>query len=283
MKYHSIINADELAKHLGDPSWRIVDCRYNLNAIDEGLAQYNIEHIPYAVYAHLKYDLSSPVTEKTGRHPLPDIKKLKQTFGDWGIDDTIQVVVYDNAAGSYAARLWWLLRWLGHDNVAVLNGGFDIWKQQGLPVTSEIPQIPETTFIGQPDMTMVADTQAVEQLLEQSDTNLIDVRDPKRFQGQTEPIDRIAGHIPGAINVPWKSNTDENGLYLAKAQLHDFYKTILHGIPPDKTVFMCGSGVTACHTLVALEYIGIKGARLYPGSWSEWIADPKHPVQAQSK
>jgi len=282
MTFNSIIDADELFKHLDDPAFRIIDCRYNLNATEEGLALYNIEHIPNAVYAHLKRDLSSPVTKTSGRHPLPDVTTLKLTLGHWGIDDTVQVVVYDNAAGSYAARLWWLLRWLGHNKVAVLNGGYDIWKRQGMPITAEIPQVSPRTFDGTPDMTMIADTRAVEELLTLPKTQLIDVRDPERYQGRIEPIDKIAGHIPGAINVPWKKNIDENGLYLSKAQLYDHYKSILHVSNMENTVFMCGSGVTACHSLVALTYIGMTGSKLYPGSWSEWITDPEHPVAASS-
>lgn len=279
MKYSSIISADLLQQHLDDSRWRVVDCRFNLKEPDEGLSLYQMEHIPNAIYAHLDHDLSSPVTSTSGRHPLPDVEKFKQTLGRWGIDHNTQVVVYDDAAGSYAARLWWMLRWLGHDAVAVLDGGFGLWKQQSLPTTSVTPQIEPVIFTGKPDMTMVMDGNELEKSLKASAVCLIDVRDPKRYLGIEEPIDKVAGHVPGAINAPWKSNVDERGMYLSKAQLHDHFTKILRNAGDDKTiVVMCGSGVTACHSLVALDYIGVSDAKLYPGSWSEWITRPQRPV-----
>lgn len=282
MSYRSLISADIVQKNLNNAQWRIVDCRFNLKDPDEGLALYQMEHIPNAVYAHLDHDLSSPVTEKSGRHPLPDVKQFKQTLGNWGINKDTQVIVYDDAAGSYAARLWWMLRWLGHDSVAVLDGSFSSWKQQGLPLTIDIPQISSTTYIGEPNMDMLVDSDTVQQGLAESRTLLIDVRDPKRYQGLEEPIDKVAGHIPGALNVPWKNNIAANGLYLPKAQLYDHYIKVLRDTPIDNIVFMCGSGVTACHSLLALEYIGISGAKLYPGSWSAWISEPDHPVDTSA-
>ena len=284
MKYRSIISADSLQQHLSDPDWRIVDCRFNLKAPDEGLSLYHMEHIPSAIYAHLDHDLSAPLTSTSGRHPLPDVETFKQTLGSWGIDKNTQVVVYDDAAGSYAARLWWMLRWLGHEAVAVLDGGFTLWKQQGLPTSSAIPRVAPTTFTGEPDMTMVVNSNELEKNLNTSTVCLIDVRDPRRYLGMEEPIDKVAGHVPGSLNVPWKSNVDDNGMYLPKAQLHDHYTKILRDSGNDNNiVFMCGSGVTACHSLLALDYIGISDAKLYPGSWSEWITDPRRPVTKSSE
>ena len=283
MSYSSIISADNVQQNINDEQWRIIDCRFNLNAPDEGLALYNMEHLPNAVYAHLDHDLSSPVTTNSGRHPLPEVEKFKQKLGDWGINKNTQVVVYDDAAGSYAARLWWMLRWLGHDSVAVLDGGFSAWKQQGLPVTADIPQINCTNYLGSPDMEMLIDSEKLQEQLSQSSILLVDVRDPNRYQGIEEPIDKVAGHIPGAINIPWRSNIGENGLFLPKAQLHDHYINVLRTRPIDKTVFMCGSGVTACHSLLVLEYIGISGARLYPGSWSAWITNPDRLIETSSE
>jgi len=282
MSYRSIISADIVQQHLDNAQWRIVDCRFNLKNPGEGLALYQMEHIPNAVYAHLDHDLSSPVTANSGRHPLPDVELFKQKLGNWGINRDTQVVVYDDAAGSYAARLWWMLRWLGHDSVAMLDGGISSWKQQGLPKTVDMPHISSTAFLGEPNMEMLVDSDLLQQKLTQPQTSLIDVRDSNRYQGLEESIDKVAGHIPGAINIPWKSNIAENGLYLPKAQLYDYYIEVLRDTPIDNTVFMCGSGVTACHSLLALEYIGISGAKLYPGSWSAWITDPARPVETSS-
>ena len=279
MNFRSIISADIVQQHLHHAQWRVVDCRFNLKIPDEGFALYQMEHIPNAVYAHLDHDLSSPVTSSSGRHPLPEVEKFKQKLGNWGIDKNTQVIVYDDSAGSYAARLWWMLRWVGHDSVAVLNGGFSSWKKQSLPVTSGIPHFSSTTFTGEANMEMLVESDKLQQELVHSRTLLIDVRDPNRFNGIEEPIDKIAGHIPGAINIPWKNNITEDGLFQPKALLHDQYKKIICETPGDNIVFMCGSGVTACHSLLALEYIGISGAKLYPGSWSEWISNPDRPVE----
>lgn len=279
MAYRTLISADIVQQNLSNKQWRIVDCRFNLKDPGEGMALYQMQHIPQAVYAHLDHDLSSPVTANSGRHPLPAVEQFKQTLGNWGITNDVQVVVYDDAAGSYAARLWWMLRWLGHDSVAVLDGGFSSWKQQGLPVTADIPRFSSTTYIGKPNLEMLIDSDKLQERLAQSQSLLIDVRDPNRYQGIEEPIDKVAGHIPGSINIPWKINIAENGLFLPKAQLHDYYKKLLRNQPIENTVLMCGSGVTACHSLLALEYIGISGARLYPGSWSEWISDPNRPIE----
>ena len=183
MNYSSIISADVVYQNINNAQWRIIDCRFNLNVPDEGLALYKMEHIPNAQYAHLDHDLSSPVSASSGRHPLPDAEKFKQKLGSWGITRNTQVVVYDDAAGSYAARLWWMLRWLGHDSIAVLDGGFSTWKQQGLPITAEIPQIASTNYIGDPNMDMLIDSEKLQAQLAQPQTLLIDVRDPNRYQG----------------------------------------------------------------------------------------------------
>lgn len=280
MEYSSIISSDILYQHLDDPQWRIVDCRFNLLAPNEGRGLYAIEHLPNALYAHLDEDLSSPVTDTSGRHPLPDVEQLKTKLGAWGINSQTQVVAYDDAGGSYAARLWWLLHWLGHNKAAVLDGGFSIWKKQGLPTTAEPSHVSPTTFKGEPDHKMLVTTDQLQHQLAHSDACIIDVRDPERFHGVREPIDTVAGHIPGAVNIPWKSNIDGNGLFLPKGQLYDQYKRLLHTHTANEITFMCGSGVTACHGLLVLDYIGANDARLYPGSWSEWIRDPARPIES---
>jgi thiosulfate/3-mercaptopyruvate sulfurtransferase len=282
MSFTSIISAKNTFQRLGDPNWRIFDCRFDLQDKHAGLNKYNAGHIPNAIFADLEKDLSSPVTNKSGRHPLPDIKSITHKFGSWGISADTQVVVYDDVYGSYAARLWWLLRWLGHKNVAVLNGGLTEWQRMQLPVTKDIIETESTSFIAKPDMSMIAEVSLIEQSLATSSVTLVDVRDSDRYQGLREPIDKIAGHIPGAINIPWKTNLDNNGLYLEKAKLLSHYSALADKTDTDALVFMCGSGVTACHSLVALEYLNLPVAKLYPGSWSEWIQNPDHPVASSA-
>ncbi|WP_455376011.1 sulfurtransferase [Kaarinaea lacus] len=280
MNFSSIVSAEQTFQHLNDPDWLVFDCRFDLNNEHLGLEKYKSGHIPNAIYADLNKDLSSPVSEKTGRHPLPDVQTISEKFGSWGIKPDTQVVVYDDVYGSYAGRLWWILRWLGHKNVAVLNGGLTQWERLHYPLSKEIPKLQPTTFSAKPDETMIADISIVEQSVSTPNITLIDVRDSDRYKGQREPIDKIAGHVPGSINIPWKSNLDKNGLYLEKSELVTHYADLIHKKDLKDVIFMCGSGVTACHSLVALEYLDFQGATLYPGSWSEWIQDPKHPVDS---
>lgn len=278
MHFTSIISAENTFQNLANPNWRVFDCRFDLQDENAGLTKYKLRHIPGAIYADLNKDLSAPVSDNSGRHPLPDIQDITHKFGLWGVTPETQVVVYDDVYGSYAARLWWMLRWLGHKNVALLNGGLTEWERLQLPVTKDITEPQVTTFTGKPDMSMIAEVSLIEQSLSSPNIALIDVRDPDRYQGLREPIDKIAGHVPGAINIPWKTNLDENGLYLEKARLLPHYSETIHETDSNALVFMCGSGVTACHSLVALEILGFRGAKLYPGSWSEWIQNPGHPV-----
>lgn len=280
MNFTSIISAEQTLQHLNDPDWLVFDCRFDLNNEHLGFEKYKSGHIPNAIYADLNNDLSSPVSEKTGRHPLPDIQTISGKIGSWGIKPDTQVVVYDDVYGSYAGRLWWILRWLGHKNVAVLNGGLTQWERLHYPLSKETPKLHPTTFIAKPDESMIADISIVEQSVSTPNITLIDVRDSDRYKGLREPIDKIAGHVPGSINIPWKTNLDENGLYLEKSELVTHYADLIHKKDIKNVIFMCGSGVTACHSLVALEYLAFQSARLYPGSWSEWIQDTDHPVES---
>lgn len=280
MNYTSLVSAQETSQHLQDSSWRIIDCRFDLKNPQLGLEKYKAGHIPGATYADLNKDLSSPITSTSGRHPLPDIATINQKLGSWGIRADTQVVVYDDAYGSYAARLWWILRWLGHQNVAVLDGGITHWQQLGLPLTTEIPSIAEAEFITKANNNLISDTTSMEKAVNNPDLTIIDVRDPERFQGIKEPIDKIAGHVPGAINIPWKTNLDKTGLFLEPVKLATHYEVILKSRNSRNLVFMCGSGVTACHGLLAMAVIGHDDPRLYPGSWSEWIQNPDHPVES---
>lgn len=272
--FTTLIEPQELAPHLGASGWAVVDCRFDLANPPSGRKAWSIGHIPGAVYAHLEENLSGPVTPQTGRHPLPDPHKFAQQLGRWGIDNKSQVVVYDDATGAFAARLWWMLRWLGHPTVAVLNGGFKEWQRAGLPVDARVPSPRPVTFRPQPRDGEWLTTQQVQRDLANKSIVLIDARSADRFAGRDETIDPVAGHVPGARNHPFPSNLNEQGRFLAPEELRTRWSQTLQGAPGNQTVCMCGSGVTACHNLLALEVAGFTGARLYAGSWSEWIRDP---------
>jgi thiosulfate/3-mercaptopyruvate sulfurtransferase len=267
-----------LAKHLDDPDWVVVDCRFVLSDPEAGRRAYAAAHVPGARYAHLNEDLAAPVTARSGRHPLPAAEALAERFGAWGIDRGKQVVVCDDSFGAMAARLWWLLRWLGHERVAVLDGGLPKWLREGRPMTAELPVVRAARFEPRRNDALWVDANAVAQGLAQGDVLLLDARAEERFTGEIENLDKIAGHIPGAVNAPYEDNLDFSGEFLSDEVLREHYGALLGGREPGKTLLMCGSGVTACHSLVAMEHAGLAGARLYVGSWSEWITDPARPV-----
>jgi thiosulfate/3-mercaptopyruvate sulfurtransferase len=272
----TLISTRELNDCLG--SFAIVDCRFDLARPNLGREAYALSHIPGAVYAHLDEDLSSPITPNTGRHPLPNPQKLAVLFGQWGISHDKQVVAYDADNGMFASRLWWLLRWLGHRAVAVLNGGFKAWQAAGLPTTQDIPATSPVKFVGEVYDEMVVSTERVAELVKRDDWRVLDARAPERFRGDVEPIDTVAGHVPGARNHPFAWNMGSDGLLLASDELKRKLLDSLKTVPSDRSVMMCGSGVTACHNLLAMETAGLAGAKLYAGSWSEWIRDPKNPI-----
>jgi thiosulfate/3-mercaptopyruvate sulfurtransferase len=274
----TILSTDELAAHLDDPQWVVFDCRFTLTDPGAGRTAYAHAHIPGARYAHLDEDLSSPKTAHSGRHPLPDPAVLAEKLGQWGVGEQSQVVVYDDSFGAIAVRLWWLLRWLGHDAVAVLDGGLPKWLREEKPVAQHLPDITPTIFHARPDHAMWVDTQDVQKALTHEQAILLDARAEVRFTGDREPIDPVAGHIPGAINLPFEDNLDLRGNLLPPAELREFYLGILQGRPASQVIHMCGSGITACHNLLAMEIAGLTGAKLYPGSWSEWITDQTRPI-----
>jgi len=274
--YETLISTDALAANLGQPGWVVVDCRFDLGDTGRGERDYGAGHVPGACYAHLDHDLSSAIGPSTGRHPLPDVARLGAWLGAQGIDNHSQVVAYDDSGGTMAVRLWWLLRWLGHRSVAVLDGGWQAWVAAGQRVTQELPVPRPSVFEGTPDARMVVTT---EQLVAGTASGqLVDVRTSERFRGDQEPIDPIAGHIPGAVNVPLQLNLDSEGRFQPPAVLKGLYGPIVGDAHPGQLIFMCGSGVTACHSILALEVAGYAGAALYAGSWSEWIRDPARPV-----
>jgi thiosulfate/3-mercaptopyruvate sulfurtransferase len=276
--YTTLIEAAPLAAMLQDPDVVILDCRFDLMRPEWGRQAYESGHIPGALYAHLDEDLSGAVTPQTGRHPLPSRERFAETLGRWGIDSRVQVVAYDQANSAFAARLWWMLRWMGHEAVAVLNGGFAAWQAAGLRVVSEISPRAARQFVPREPLTNVVTTAQLEQALARGDSLLVDARAADRFAGQNETIDPVAGHIPGACNHPFAANLQPDGKFLPAQELRRRWEATLQGRPAAQVISMCGSGVTACHNLLALQIAGLGDAQLYGGSWSEWIRDPSRPV-----
>lgn len=277
--WSSLIAAQALHEHLHDANLVIVDCRFELGNPEAGYLAYQSAHLPGAVYAHLERDLSGPLSVSSGRHPLPDIKRLAAALGSWGIDASKQVIAYDaNSGAMAAARLWWLLRWLGHPRVAVLDGGLQHWLASGFELTSSSfsPAPRNFTATVNPEMLVTADE--VAQRVKQDDWRVLDARAPERYAGEMEPIDSVAGHIPGAINHGFARNLAPDGRFLPSELLRSQFKASSGDVTPRHLIGMCGSGVTACHALLALEYSGLHGAKLYAGSWSEWITDPRRPT-----
>jgi thiosulfate/3-mercaptopyruvate sulfurtransferase len=279
LSYRTLISTDVLGTRLGDPIFVVVDCRFDLADVGWGERAYEAGHVPGAAYAHLDRDLSGAKTGANGRHPMPDPAALARAFGRLGIASGSQVVAYDQDTGMYASRLWWLLRWLGHDSVAVLDGGFAKWTTEGRPTTTGRERRQEKRFAGEPKSDMTVEATDVAQVLHNPGWRLLDARAPERFRGDVEPIDKVAGHIPGAANHFFKSNIADDGTFKSPDDLRAALTAAAPSIPIDHIVCYCGSGVTACHNLLALEHAGLRGAKLYPGSWSEWSSDPTRPVE----
>jgi thiosulfate/3-mercaptopyruvate sulfurtransferase len=278
MRFSTLISCEELAAHLDDPGWRIVDCRYRLTDAAYGERAFAEAHLPGAVFMHVDRDLSGPVNGKNGRHPLPDPETLAAKLGAAGIAGRTQAAVYDDDGGMAAARLWWLLRWLGHDCVAVLDGGMSAWIGEGRPVTSA----PPASFAAEFEARLCDRAVTAEQVLENLKTRdfcLIDARAPDRFRGENETMDRIGGHIPGARHRFFRDNFDASGKFHPAGELRRQWLDTLAGAAPERIMMYCGSGLSACHNLLAMERAGLPGARLYAGSWSEWCADPARPVE----
>ncbi len=274
-----LIGIDELRPQLGRPAWRVLDCRFDLMQPAKGRDEYGQGHIPGAHYANLDQDLAGPVTDSTGRHPLPSTRTFAQTLGEWGIDNESQVVVYDHGSGAIAARLWWMLKWVGHEQVAVLNGGYAAWQEAEYPVSDGAEFANPVNFRAVADSDLVVTTDELLQSIVADHAPLIvDARDRTRFAGSNEPIDAVAGHIPGAVNHPFSESIQATGGWKSRDELRDGWAPIL-GPGSDKSwVSMCGSGVTACHLALSAGVAGLPQPRLYVGSWSEWIRDPDRPV-----
>ena len=281
-RFATLIAPAELAPHVADPDWLVVDCRFELGEPETGERAYAAGHIPHALYAHLDRDLAAPIAPATGRHPLPPPEQFAATLASWGMTPATQVVAYDADNAAYASRLWWLLRWVGHDAVAVLDGGFKAWTAAGLPTTTEVPRRRPGNITARPNRDMWFDAREVAERVQRSDWRLLDARAPERFAGNVEPIDPVAGHVPGARNHPFASNLGGDGRFASAQELRQRFSQSQDGVADDHTIVMCGSGVTACNLLLAMEHAGKRGARLYAGSWSEWIKDPARGVAKES-
>lgn len=276
--FTTLIGTDELAQRLGAEDLVVCDVRHDLARPDAwGEDAYGAGHVPGAVFVHLDRDLSGAKRGTNGRHPLPTPEDAAATFGRLGIASDTQVVAYDQGPGMYAARLWWMLRWLGHENVAVLDGGFAKWTAEGRPVAIAVTT-PQPAAFAIRHVTPTVNATGVLASLPRRALVLVDARAPERFRGETEPLDPVAGHIPGARNRPFTHNLDAGGTFKHPAFLRAEFDALLDGDAHDLVVHQCGSGVTACHNLLAMEVAGLAGTRLYPGSWSEWCADPERPV-----
>ena len=282
MSYKLLISTAELASHLDDPDWVIVDCRFALDDPARGRRDYLDAHIPGALYAHLDEDLSGPIVPgKTGRHPLPSVDDCVATFSAWGIDAGKQVIVYDDMSGVFAGRLWWMLGWLGHDAVAVLDGDWRHWQAEQRPTRAGSETRAPAKFLASVRPEMQVSVDEVLANLENDEFRLVDARDEPRYRGEIAGLDPIAGHIPGAVSADFMHNVDANGKFRTPDQLRAYYVDLLgdpdSGEVPEDIVFYCGSGVSAAHDLLAMELAGLGRHRLYVGSWSEWINDPEHP------
>ena len=278
MSHTTLIGTAELAAHFDDAGWVIFDCRHDLAKPDSGARDYAKAHIPGARFMHLDRDLSAPATGKNGRHPLPDPQAFMRALGAAGVDAGKQVVAYDDKTGVYAARLWWMLRWLGHENVAVLDGGYAKWTREGRALSSAVPQAVPARFAGQP-RAMSVDADDVLRSLGRPGRILVDARSAERYRGENETLDPVGGRIPGSVNRFFRENLDASGCFKPAADLHQSYVALLGNLPPDAVVHSCGSGVSACHNLLAMEIAGLSGSRLYPGSWSEWCSEPSRPTE----
>jgi len=268
-----LVSTEALVRH---PEWRVFDCRHDLGKPDWGAQEYAKAHLPRALFAHLDRDLSAPKTGNNGRHPLPDPATFAAWLGKQGLKPSDTIVCYDQASGAFAARLWWMLRWVGHDAVAVLDGGLAKWAKENRPMTAEVPHFPATTYPASLRAAMAVDVGYIESHLGRD--LLLDARSAQRYRGEVEPIDPVAGHIPGALN---RNNSDNlsAGIFKSPEELKKEFAAVLGGRAPGEVVNYCGSGVSACHNALAMEVAGLTGSRLYAGSWSEWIADPRRPQE----
>ena len=270
---NALASTEQLAQH---PEWRVFDCRHDLAKPDAGEQQYQEAHIPGALFAHLDRDLSAQKSGSNGRHPLPEVRSFVAWLGKQGLKLSDTVVCYDGGPGAMAARLWWMLRWVGHEQAAVLDGGLAKWLREGRPVTAAVPKFEPASYPGKAKASMHASLALVEKKLKRA--ALLDARAPARYRGEQEPIDPIAGRIPGAKNRFNNDNLSAEGIFKKPELLRAEFSAVLSDRNPGDVINYCGSGVAACHNALAMEVAGLRGSRVYIGSWSEWSADPSRPI-----
>ena len=281
--FSTFVDAATLSRHLDHPDWRICDVRHQLSDVSAGERAYAEAHLPGAVFFHLDRDLSGAMTGQNGRHPLPDPVRLAGKLGDVGIGPKTQVVVYDDGSGMIAGRLWWLLRWLGHDHVALLDGGYAAWVRQGGQLSSDVPVVAPCTFATALRPKLCVGVASVERNLTAPGFLVVDARGEDRFRGENEALDPVGGHIPGAVNRCFKDNLGPNGLLKPVDQLKQEFIRLFGTWRADQVVHQCGSGVSACFNMVSMEHAGLTGSRLYAGSWSEWCTPQAgRPVETSS-
>jgi thiosulfate/3-mercaptopyruvate sulfurtransferase len=280
MAWQNLVSAETAAARLKDPRLLVFDCRYDLMHPEAGRKAYATGHLPRAVYADVHRDLAVPATPRSGRHPLPGPAGFGARLRAWGVNEDSLLLVYDESSGLWASRFWWMTaKWLGHPHVAVLDGGLQHWRELQLPLTAEVaPPRPAGDFSPRVNAAAVVDADTTAQAALDPRARVLDARAPERYRGESEPIDPVAGHVPGARNHPAERSLDSNGRFLPVNQLQETFAASLAGVAPADTIAMCGSGVTACHLLLGMELAGLRGGRLYVGSWSEWSRDPARPV-----
>lgn len=280
MAHTILISTSELEQQLSNPDWVIVDCRFDLSNTSWGETAYLAEHIPKAVYAHLDRDLSGPKTGRNGRHPLPEINEFERRVCAWGISARTQVVVYDQDNGMYASRLWWMLKYVGHEAAAVLEGGWAKWAREGRETQAGNVLREAADFVARPNAVLVLTAEAVaREWVNNPQRRLLDARTPERYRGDVEPLDKVAGHIPGAGNRFYKENVNADGTFRPAEELRAKFLELLQDVPPEETAHYCGSGVSAAHNVLAMQVAGLPFTKLYAGSWSEWSSDAERPIE----
>lgn len=278
MTYQTIISVEDLNKNINNQDWFVFDCRFMLKDPEGGLKKFNKGHIPGAQYADMDKDLASPVTSVSGRHPLPNPDELIKKLQLWGVSNSSQIICYDDMSGAFAARMWWLLKWLGHEDIAVLDGGLDMWTAAGLELETDVKKRPTGSFNGQANNDMRVDIEVVQTELSQQKISLLDARSAERFTAKDTKTDPVAGHVPGAMSFPFSGNLTKQGVFLSKDELRNRFAATVHNSENKEVINMCGSGVTACHNLLAMRVADLPMTRLFVGSWSEWIKDDSRPV-----
>lgn len=273
-----LVSVARLREHLDDPHWCVIDVRHDLFDTGAGQRAYDAGHIPGAVFANIDTDLSGKKTARNGRHPLPARDTLVETFRQWGIDSDTQIVAYDAHGGQFAARLWWLARWLGHERAGLLDGGWPAWLAQAELSSQQVISRTRSAFNAGPSLMPLASVDQIMLAMGDRERMLFDARTPERYRGEQEPIDPVAGHIPGARNRPWLQNLNPDQTFKTAAALRSEFEALLEGRNAAQVTHQCGSGVTACHSVFAMELAGLAGSSLYAGSWSEWIRDPSRPM-----